>query len=1546
MARRHSGRHPARAVDRPGTPLAVAVSQQHRLQLADALAAHYPAGPARDDARRRIARDLGAAATIERDDEVDIGSVVVQCRANGRSVLLHVYLVPEQVFESSIRWLGLSGQNDPAVSVGDFVDAAAAVPQRPGDRVPLAAPEGRRVRTGTDERSDAELLDALVAGDQSVFAMLYARHRPIAASLSRIEAGLHGDEVVTEAFTTVFETVRNGNTIDDFRPFLLATIRSIAERNRQGRSRPAGPDGTARAQAPDTAVESPLDSIDLSGYDIRRTERLRLAALAALGSADTPDSVWAPEARQRLNAVVMRLDALARRRSVLELECVWLRHTADASYPVTHELSVAEAELNRLTAAMAAAANELTELGVRAPSRPADRHSDCAALCLQAAMDLGCYGVERPWQSIPSAGMELEYVIDLADGKAVPVYSVESIVDGLAAMESAGGDLPGECALLYIGRGYRSFDGTDGHEVVVVKYRELLIMRDIYNGVTRVLDPAELAGVRRASALVFGTSRLPRHVVNVGIGRDFRAVTGAGSQPPQAAAQDSESAAEGPVDSASASTSGNSAGRGDGNGGGSAVVSASQPDPVGSFAADDDADSLGAKAEALVGLRLSDWPPNVAQVVRDWAVAMAAAHARDGSWWLRVSGAPGALVVQVGVVGSIGRLTLGERAGGYAFGAALGVAAEAGNTVADLVEAAVSGVALLVAADLATVAGMASRELADRMIAAGVDRPGQLTFWARSGGVTLGGTAVDGPGNMVGGFWFGDEGAGLGSGLSVLLGAGEDPAETADYLVQLLTLEWSPEDIDSVSESVQADFSTMAGPAGPDRQLIAMVTAEGGVVLRWSDPAGGPDLALAVMGRGDVGASGVSADRAAARMFAARPAVAAVLDLVSLVEGNVLLTGRPEPPDSWIVEGTAAIGDRQSATFTLRGEPAAEDGSVADVTLHIAPGARPGARRDVVADAVRSLVAAATGDDELASAAAEAASASAIAVSAGAEQEVSWRLQVLRQSDAPVVRGGVNGGAPTWAAGWELRGPAIASAQTLAVLPVGPLLGVSDDARRMVRGLTAFPPMSSAVVAAMVDLVSLVVEGNLVLVSQLAASGGWRIEGEVADAGADGGTQHTSATFTSSDSAAHNDSVERVSLNIAPGANLAGRLPAIREAVRSWATATTGDDDLAAMAARTAPELAVAMSADATRATSWAMRASRESGGTVLHITTTGGVTAYGASLELWARGRIPAVLPIDLRTSRQDFVRRQVLSMVEGLTPDWRGAGLEPAVSDMVRAAFDDSRAAGRPVRFLRVQIDGFRGFRDVTFTVRDSRAAAVVAERTVEERPAAPPSPSAGTEPRSPPGDGNTGPASPGGSSAAAPRHRRARGPRPDRRPGPGRCAGRARGRSGVGGVGGCSGVGRWAARRVAGRGRGVGERRPGEVRGMSAGACRTPLGRGGVRATVSAAADARGGGDPALRRIGRGGQSWPGRRAAGDAAPGRTPDRDSWALGSGWSRPPWNGWTASIIRPWPDANSNSHCTSLKPRRSRGCLSAPTTPTKRWRTDAASPGFPCRRR
>lgn len=87
--------------------------------------------------------------------------------------------------------------------------------------------------------TDPELVTLVAAGDVRAFATLYRRHLPSAQRQARQLAGSRADaeDLVSAAFVNILHAIRHGRRPDQFRAYLLATIRNRAYADSRRRCR-------------------------------------------------------------------------------------------------------------------------------------------------------------------------------------------------------------------------------------------------------------------------------------------------------------------------------------------------------------------------------------------------------------------------------------------------------------------------------------------------------------------------------------------------------------------------------------------------------------------------------------------------------------------------------------------------------------------------------------------------------------------------------------------------------------------------------------------------------------------------------------------------------------------------------------------------------------------------------------------------------------------------------------------------------------------------------------------------------------------------------------------------------------------------------------------------------------------------------------------------------------------------------------------------------------------------------------------------------------
>lgn len=122
---------------------------------------------------------------------------------------------------------------------------------------------------GGEILSDAELIAAVRAGDNSAFAELYARHAPAARSVARQYASsdADADDICSDAFAKVFSVLQGGGGPDEaFRAYLFTVVRRLAYAGTQSAQRVRPTDDVATfesAWGPAGSVEEPT----LAGFE-------------------------------------------------------------------------------------------------------------------------------------------------------------------------------------------------------------------------------------------------------------------------------------------------------------------------------------------------------------------------------------------------------------------------------------------------------------------------------------------------------------------------------------------------------------------------------------------------------------------------------------------------------------------------------------------------------------------------------------------------------------------------------------------------------------------------------------------------------------------------------------------------------------------------------------------------------------------------------------------------------------------------------------------------------------------------------------------------------------------------------------------------------------------------------------------------------------------------------------------------------------------------------------------------------------------------------
>ena len=118
-------------------------------------------------------------------------------------------------------------------------------------------------------RSDAELISAARAGDESGFAGLYERHAAAATVVARRYTDDHADadDVVADAFTAVYSALSRGKGPDEaFRAYLFTVVRRTATLRREGARRVRPTDDVATLEA-GTALAGTAEEPTLEGFE-------------------------------------------------------------------------------------------------------------------------------------------------------------------------------------------------------------------------------------------------------------------------------------------------------------------------------------------------------------------------------------------------------------------------------------------------------------------------------------------------------------------------------------------------------------------------------------------------------------------------------------------------------------------------------------------------------------------------------------------------------------------------------------------------------------------------------------------------------------------------------------------------------------------------------------------------------------------------------------------------------------------------------------------------------------------------------------------------------------------------------------------------------------------------------------------------------------------------------------------------------------------------------------------------------------------------------
>ena len=112
----------------------------------------------------------------------------------------------------------------------------------------------------TDPRSDAELVDALNAGDAAAFDALYYRYRDRVARLALRFTGNHADamDVVQDTFAYLYRKFPGFHLTSSVPTFLYPAVRNLSlEVRRKRRGQPASDDALIHVAAPEAGPADP-----------------------------------------------------------------------------------------------------------------------------------------------------------------------------------------------------------------------------------------------------------------------------------------------------------------------------------------------------------------------------------------------------------------------------------------------------------------------------------------------------------------------------------------------------------------------------------------------------------------------------------------------------------------------------------------------------------------------------------------------------------------------------------------------------------------------------------------------------------------------------------------------------------------------------------------------------------------------------------------------------------------------------------------------------------------------------------------------------------------------------------------------------------------------------------------------------------------------------------------------------------------------------------------------------------------------------------------
>src|SRR5690606_37369029 len=107
-----------------------------------------------------------------------------------------------------------------------------------GEMSVAARPSHKQNRLRPVACEDIELVTASRAGNQAAFAELWRRHYEIAISITRPLAPDDADDIVAEAFASIWDRLQHGTgPTEHFRAYLVSTCRNMAARTYRDRQR-------------------------------------------------------------------------------------------------------------------------------------------------------------------------------------------------------------------------------------------------------------------------------------------------------------------------------------------------------------------------------------------------------------------------------------------------------------------------------------------------------------------------------------------------------------------------------------------------------------------------------------------------------------------------------------------------------------------------------------------------------------------------------------------------------------------------------------------------------------------------------------------------------------------------------------------------------------------------------------------------------------------------------------------------------------------------------------------------------------------------------------------------------------------------------------------------------------------------------------------------------------------------------------------------------------------------------------------------------------